>query len=238
MKAMIFAAGLGTRLGSLTEDKPKAMVEVNGRPMLEHVVEYLTSYGIRDIVVNVHHYGWLIFDFLKQKNNFGIHIEISDESNELLDTGGGLIKAAHFFADGKPFVAHNVDVLSKTNLNEVLKVHQQKEALATLVVKQRSTSRYLLCDAPGNIAGWRNVKTGEEILARSSEEYAEVAFSGIQIIDPKLFACNRLSGKFSLTQMYLELAKSETIASYMDKGVWFDLGRPENITEAETTFFD
>jgi NDP-sugar pyrophosphorylase family protein len=237
MKAMIFAAGLGTRLGTLTECKPKALVEVNGKPMLEHVIEYLKRYGIRDIIVNVHHFGSLIIDFLKKNNNFGIHIEISDESNELLDTGGGLIKANHFFADGKPFVVHNVDVLSRTKLDEVLKFHDQKEALATLVVKHRTTSRYILCDAAGNIAGWRNTKTGEEIIAKPSAEYIEVAFSGIQIIDPKLFEYNRLSGKFSLTDMYLTLAKSQTLATFIDDGLWFDLGKPENIREAETIFF-
>jgi MurNAc alpha-1-phosphate uridylyltransferase len=237
MKAIIFAAGLGTRLGTLTENKPKALVEVNGKPMLEHVVTYLKSFGIRDIIVNVHHFGPLLINFIKQKNNFGIHIEISDESDTLLDTGGGLIKASHFFADGKPFVAHNVDVLSTTNLNEVLKLHEKKNALATLVVKHRDTSRYLLCNAEGNISGWRNTKTGEEIIAKPSTEYSEVAFSGIQIIDPKLFECNHLTGKFSLTNMYLELAKTQTIASYLDKGLWFDLGKPENITEAESTFF-
>ena len=155
----------------------------------------------------------------------------------MLDTGGGLIKASHFFADGQAFVAHNVDVLSKTDLNQVLKVHRQMDALATLVVKHRKTSRYLLCDVAGNMAGWRNNKTGEEIIAKPSKAYEEVAFSGIQIIDPKLFGCNTLSGKFSLTKMYLELAKTETIATYTDKGLWFDLGKPENIKEAETTFF-
>jgi NDP-sugar pyrophosphorylase family protein len=237
MKAMIFAAGLGTRLGFLTENKPKALVEVNGKPMLQHVVEYLQRYGIREIIVNVHHFGPLINDFIKQKASFGIHIEISDESNELLDTGGGLIKASHFFADGKPFVAHNVDVLSKTNLNEVLKAHEQSNALATLVVKNRSTARYFLSNTDGNICGWRNTKTGEEIIAKPSADYLEVAFSGIQIIDPKIFGCNTLSGKFSLTKMYLELAKAYTIATYKDEGLWFDLGKPENIKEAESVFF-
>jgi NDP-sugar pyrophosphorylase family protein len=237
MKAMIFAAGLGTRLGTLTESKPKALVEVNGKSMLEHVVEYLKSFGILDIIINVHHFGSLIIDFIREKNDFGIHIDISDESDELLDTGGGLIKASHFFADGKPFIAHNVDVLSKTNLNEVLKLHEQKKALATLVVKHRNTSRYLLCDEEGNISGWRNTKTGEEIIVKHSTAYTEVAFSGIQIIDPKVFECNMLEKKFSLTNMYLELAKTRTIATYQDKGLWFDLGKPENITEAESTFF-
>lgn len=235
---MIFAAGLGTRLGSLTDNKPKALVEVNGKPMLQHVVEYLQRYGITEIMVNVHHFGPLIIDFIKQKESFGMHIEISDESNELLDTGGGLIKASHFFRDGKPFVAHNVDVLSKTNLNEVLKVHEQSNALATLVVKNRSTARYFLSNADGNICGWRNTKTGEEIIAKPSADYLEVAFSGIQIIDPKIFDYNVvLSGKFSLTKMYLELARTYTIATYKDNGLWFDLGKPENIKEAESVFF-
>jgi NDP-sugar pyrophosphorylase family protein len=237
MKAMIFAAGLGTRLGTLTESKPKALVEVNGKPMLEHVIEYLTSFGIRDIIVNVHHFGPLIIDFIAQKENFGINIEISDERDELLDTGGGLLKASHFYADGNPFVAHNVDVLSKTDLNKVFKLHDQMDVLATLVVKKRITARYLLCDEEGTISGWRNTKTGEEIIAKSSVVNTEVAFSGLQIIDPKIFEYNKLTGKFSLTKMYLELAKNHAIATYLDKGLWFDLGKPENIAEAESVFF-
>jgi NDP-sugar pyrophosphorylase family protein len=238
MKAMIFAAGLGTRLGTLTKCKPKALVEVNGKPMLEHVVEYLKSNDIKEIIINVHHFADLIVDFIRQKNNFGIQIEISDESKELLDTGGGLIKASHFFSDVKPFVAHNVDVLSETDLNYVFHKHTLCNALATLVVKKRNTSRYLLCDDDGLICGWRNIKTGEEIMVKPANMLSEVAFSGIQVIDPKIFNYNRLSGKFSLTKMYLNLAKTHNICTYSDDGLWFDLGKPENIIEAESTFLN
>lgn len=237
MKAMIFAAGLGTRLGPLTNSMPKALVEVNGKAMLEHVVEYLKSFGIRDVIINIHHFGNLIKEFITQKQQFGINIEISDESDELLDTGGGLLKAAHFFNDGRPFVAHNVDVLSKTDLNKVIEHHKQSAALATLVVKKRNTARYFLCDESGSICGWRNTKTGEEIIVKPANPVSEFAFSGIQIVDPKIFAVNKLTGKFSLTKMYLDLAGKYPIGTYKDDGLWFDLGKPENIIEAESKFF-
>ncbi len=234
---MIFAAGLGTRLGKLTETKPKALVEVNGKAMLEHVVEYLKSYGVNEIIINVHHFSGMILEFIKQKNSFNIHIEISDESNELLDTGGGLVKAAHFFSDGKPFVAHNADVLSTTNLNEALLLHHHLKPLATLVVKHRISTRYLLADTQGKLCGWRNTKTGEEIIAVQHHHLSEVAFSGIQIIDPMIFHQDLPEGKFSLTKMYLGLAQHHRIATFVDDGLWFDLGKPENISEAESLFF-
>jgi len=238
MKAMIFAAGLGTRLGSLTETRPKALVEVYGKTMLEQVVEYLKGFGIGDIIINTHHFGDMITEFVRKKNHFGIHIEFSDERDELMDTGGGLIKASHFFKDGKPFIAHNVDVLSKTDLNKLLEQHNNSNALATLVVKKRNTSRYLLTDKKGFICGWRNTKTSEEIVVKEADELNDIAFSGIQLIDPEVFNYNKLFGKFSLTKMYLELAKTQNIGTYIDEGPWFDLGSPENITEAESSFFN
>ena len=151
MKAMIFAAGLGTRLGKLTETKPKALIEVNGKPMLEHVVDYLKSYGVNEIIINVHHFAGMIQEFIKQKNSFGIDIKISDESDQLLDTGGGLVKASHFFMDGKPLVAHNADVLSTTDLNQAMMLHNHLKPMATLVVKKRNSSRYLLVDKQGKL---------------------------------------------------------------------------------------
>jgi len=237
MKAMILAAGLGTRLGKLTEEIPKALVKVNGKPMLEHVVDYLKSYGINEIVVNVHHFGEQVIDFLQKKKNFGIRIEISDERDMLLDTGGGLMKASWFFDDGKPFLVHNVDVLSKTDLNKLEKYHTLNKELATLVVKKRETARYFLIDKNQVLCGWRNKKSGDEIIVRYAEKLTEVGFSGIQLINPAVFELCKKTGKFSLTEMYLALADEHKIVAYNDSALWFDMGRPENIVEAERSFF-
>ncbi len=237
MKAMILAAGMGTRLGPLTADKPKALVEVNGKPMLEHVVENLKSYGINEIIVNIHHFGGMVVDFLKQNNNFGIRIEVSDERELLLDTGGGLLKASGFFDDGKPFLVYNVDVLSKIDLHKLEKYHVLNKELATLVVKKRETSRYLLIDKNQWLCGWRNKKTGDEIIVRYADKLSEVAFSGIQILNPEVFELCKKTGKFSLTELYLDLAEERKIVAYNDNTLWFDLGKPENIEEAERNFF-
>lgn len=238
MKAMILAAGLGTRLGALTADKPKALVEVNGKPMLEHVVENLKSYGITEIIVNVHHFGGQIIDFLKQNNNFGIRIEVSNESDALLDTGGGLMKASYFFDDGKPFLVHNVDVLSRTDLHKLEIYHTHIKSLATLVIKKRETSRYLLVDKYQLLCGWKNTKTGEKIVVRYGEKLTEAAFSGIQILNPAIFKLCTKKGKFSLTELYLDLAAEHKIVVYNDCALWFDLGKPENIEEAEKSLFN
>ncbi|HNW69792.1 MAG TPA: nucleotidyltransferase family protein [Bacteroidales bacterium] len=237
MKAMILAAGLGTRLGTLTEKMPKALVNVNRKPMLEHVIEYLKSYGVNEIIVNVHHFGDQVIDFLQKKNNFDMRIEISDERDMLLDTGGGLMKASWFFDDGKPFLVHNVDVLSKTDLNKLEKYHTLNKELATLVVKKRETARYFLIDKSQVLCGWRNKKSGEEIIVRYSEKLSEVGFSGIQLINPEVFELCKKTGKFSLTALYLELAEEHKIVAYNDSALWFDMGRPENIVEAEQKFF-
>jgi len=237
MKAMILAAGLGTRLGKLTEEMAKALVKVNGKPMLEHVVDYLKSYGINEIIVNVHHFGEQVIDFLQKKENFGIRIEISDERGSLLDTGGGLMKASWFFDDGKPFLVHNVDVLSKTDLNKLEKYHTLNKELATLVVKKRETARYFLIDKNQVLCGWRNKKSGDEIIVRYAEKLTEVGFSGIQLINPAVFELCKKTGKFSLTEMYLALAEEHKIVAYNDSALWFDMGRPENIVEAERSFF-
>lgn len=237
MKAMILAAGLGTRLGELTEEMPKALVKVKGKPMLEHVVENLKSFGIAEIIVNVHHFGEQVMDFLQKKKNFGIRIEISDERDILLDTGGGLMKASWFFDDSKPFLLYNVDVLSRIDLHKLEKFHVLNKELATLVVKNRVTSRYFLIDKNQWLCGWRNKKTGEEIIARYADKLSEVAFSGIQMINPDIFRLCKKTGKFSLTEMYLELAEEHKIVAYNDSALWFDMGRPENIVEAEKSFF-
>ncbi|MEI6122819.1 MAG: nucleotidyltransferase family protein [Bacteroidota bacterium] len=237
MKAMIFAAGFGTRLGSLTATKPKALVEVNGKPMLEHVVDYLKKYSITDVIINVHHFAEMIFDYVKQRNQFDLNIAFSDESEQLLDTGGGLMKAAWFFNNSDPFILHNVDILSQTNLQDVVAKHIKSHALSTLVTKNRVTSRYLLLDSEGTLCGWKNNNTGEQIIVKDATPLTELAYSGIQVVNPKIFSLYNKSGRFSLTPMYLELAKTNLITTYQDDGLWFDLGKPESIKEAEAVFF-
>lgn len=236
MKAMILAAGMGTRLGTLTAEKPKALVEVNGRTLLEHVVENLKSFGVKEIIINVHHFGGQIIDFLKQKNYFGIRIEISDERDALLDTGGGLMKASYFFDDGKPFLVHNVDVLSHIDLHKLEIYHACIRSLATLVVKHRETSRYFLVDKYQLLCGWKNKKTGEKMVVRYGEKLTEAAFSGIQILSPEIFRLCNKKGAFSLTEMYLDLAAENKIVAYNDGSLWFDLGKPDNIAEAVKHF--
>ncbi|MCF8297025.1 MAG: nucleotidyltransferase family protein [Saprospiraceae bacterium] len=235
MKAMIFAAGLGTRLQPITNNIPKALVELKGTPLLEIVIKKLISFGFDEIIVNVHHFADLVTDFLKTKNNFGIKIEISYEQDLLLDTGGGLKKASWFFNDSKPFLVYNVDVLSDIDLQDFYNFHIQSKSLATLAVRNRETSRYLLFNKENILCGWKNIKTGEIILARSNEKnLTPIAFSGIQIIDPKIFKFINQDGKFSIINSYLELAKKHKISAYNhDDTIWMDLGKIENLIEAE-----
>lgn len=197
MKAMIFAAGLGTRLQPFTGHLPKAMVPVGGVPMLERVVNRLMEFGVREIIINVHHFPDQIIDFLLSKNNFGIHIEISDERDLLLDTGGGLKKAAGFFDDGKPFILHNVDVLSNISLREMLALHHAENALTTLAVSNRDSSRYFLFDEKMRLCGWEHTGKAEVRLARDCRiKPLRFAFSGIHIISPEIFSLMTETGRF------------------------------------------
>ncbi|MFA4851294.1 MAG: nucleotidyltransferase family protein [Bacteroidales bacterium] len=235
MKAMIFAAGLGTRLKPITDNKPKALVEVNGKPLLEHVISRLQKYGYSDIIINIHHFAEQIKDFLKHKNNFGIHIEISDESDELLDTGGGLKKALWFFNDGMPFLVHNVDVLSDVDLESFYQSHIQSNSIATLAVRQRKTSRYFLFDDMLSLCGWKNTNTGEiKISKGNSDALIPLAFSGIQVLSPEIFELINETGKFSMIDVYLRLATYNRITGFRhNTGYWYDLGKPDSIRDAE-----
>ncbi len=232
-KAMIFAAGLGTRLRPLTNDRPKAMVEVNGKTLLEINIRKLVDFGCTDIVVNVHHFADLVIDFLKE-NDFGANIVISDERDELLETGGGLKKAAPFL-QGEPFLVHNVDILSDVNLKALWEHHKKNKALVTLVTRKRNTSRYLLFDENNILHGWTNVKEGIVRQKRPTEkDLFYRAFSGIQIIDPKIFSLFRREGKFSIIDTYLDVAKNHLIQGLdHSDGVWLDVGKPESLKEAE-----
>jgi len=234
MKAMVFAAGLGTRLYPITKDRPKALAEVNRITLLEHNIRFIAEQGFDEIIVNVHHFADKVIDFLKSKNNFGLQIEVSYEE-ELLDTAGGLAKAADFF-DDEDFLLYNVDVVSNINLQDMLIHHQKNSAIATLAVRDRKTSRYLLFDEKTHLAGWRNKNTGEEILIGEKsyvENLHEFAFSGIHIISPKMLPLLGEVRKHSLTPFYLEIAKQNTIAAYEhNNDSWFDCGKPETLAQA------
>ena len=231
MKAMILAAGLGTRLRPLTDDRPKALVEVAGKTLLEITLQRLASFGIRDVIVNVHHFADMVVAYLKKNNNFGVRIEISREE-VLLDTGGGLKKAGWFFAaDGEPFILHNVDVISTIDLGRMVRFHQENRALATVAVQERETSRYLLFDQDGRLRGRR---TPRAELARGSEKLLALAFSGVHVISPRLLGMMSEEGAFSIIDAYLRLAgQGESILAFRaDEYYWRDLGKPENVLRA------
>jgi len=233
MKAMIFAAGLGTRLYPITKDRPKAMAEVNGVTLLEHNIRFIAAQGFDEIIVNVHHFADKVINFLKSKDNFGLNIEVSHET-ELLDTAGGLAKAAHFFGD-EDFLLYNVDVVSNIDLRKMLQHHQNNKAIATLAIRNRATSRYLLFNENQHLVGWRNKNTGEEILVgqQNKESLKEFAFSGIHIISPQMLSLLGEIRKHSLTPFYLQIAKENTIAGYEhDADSWFDCGKPETLAQA------
>ena len=235
MKAMIFAAGLGTRLRPLTETIPKALVEVNGVPLLEIVIRRLQKYGVDGIIINVHHLAEHILDFLKQHKYFGIEIHISDETEQLLDTGGGLKKAAWFFNDHLPFLVHNVDILSDINLQALYQFHfRHPQALVTLAVTHRNSTRCLLFDQKGVLCGWENRETHEVKMARptSSSTYP-LAFSGIHVISPTIFSLMPKEKVFSIIDIYLRAAATETILAFQhDHTLWLDVGKRNNLSQA------
>jgi NDP-sugar pyrophosphorylase family protein len=226
MKAMILAAGLGTRLKPITDSIPKALVVVNGKSLLEQSLDHLRKYGIIEVIINVHHFSKQVIDYLELHNNFDMEITISDESGELLDTGGGLKKASWFFRDGGPFLLRNVDVVSDLDLEKLKDYHDRNHGLVTLVVRERVTSRYLLFDKDLQLCGWENTKTGEKKSTRMVNEYKNLAFSGIQMIDPGIFDLVTETGKFSLTELYLRLSSENKIVGFIDKdSYWRDAGK-------------
>ncbi|MCK4288729.1 MAG: nucleotidyltransferase family protein [Bacteroidales bacterium] len=235
MKAMILAAGIGSRLRPITDTKPKALVEINKIPLLEIVIKRLISFGFDEIIINTYHFADQILNFLNQKINFNIEIEISNESKKLLGTGGGLKKAAWFFDDGNPFLLHNVDVISNIDLNDLISFHIKSGSIATLAVKNRQTSRYLLFDDKKLLCGWENKKTGEKIISRKSKsKLYPMAFSGIHVIDPVIFNFKKMEGSFSIIDFYLQISKEHKISGYEhNDSYWFDVGKKENLAEIE-----
>ena len=243
MKAMIFAAGLGTRLKPITDTLPKALVPVGGRTLLEHVVTRLAEQGFDEQIINVHHHADQIIEFLREKKNFGIRIEISDEREMLLDTGGGIRKAAHFFNDGEPFLVHNVDILSDADLRGLYETHKEHGSDATLLVKERETSRYIYFDEGNRLKGWKNLKTGEEKSPFSDFNPAhnnKFAFSGIHVISPKIFTLmEHYPEKFPIMDFYIENAGRAEIRCHVNNQLkMIDVGKLESLKEAEEHFRD
>lgn len=237
MRAMILAAGLGTRLRPLTDDRPKALVEVAGHTLLEITLRRLQQFGIREVIVNVHHFADMVVDYLKKNDNFGMRIEISRE-DVLLDTGGGLKKAVWFFLENghadEPFLLHNVDVLSTIDFRSMAEFHKQDGALATLAVQERKTSRYLLFDERQQLCGRRGGHDQAPEIVRPSKKTQALAFSGVHIISPRFLPMMTEDGVFSIINSYLRLAgRGEKIMAFRaDEYYWRDLGKPENVAQA------
>lgn len=243
MKAMIFAAGLGSRLKPFTDSHPKALAVVNGKTLLERNIVYLQKFGITEVIVNVHHFADQIVEAIEKNNGWGSTITISDEREEVLETGGGLKKAAWYFEGRKAFVVMNVDILTDLDLMEMIRSHEQEKPLATLAVTQRRSSRYFLFDTYDALCGWRNLQTEEEKpadLKDTHEDYEllkEKAFSGIHVISPYIFSLIKQEGKFSMVDVYLDLMKKNRINSFDHTGgILLDVGKPESILKAEALF--
>lgn len=235
MKAMILAAGLGTRLKPFTDNHPKALAVVDNIPILLRNIDYLRSFGIEEIVINVHHFADQIIDFIKENNI--PNILISDETAIVLETGGGLKKASNLLEDSNPFMLMNVDILTDLDLGKMIAFHQEKNPLATLGVSKRESSRCFLFNEMNELSGWRNKNTNEEKISKTEAAYNEFAFSGIHVINPSIFKLMKQEGKFSMVDVYLELAKTETILGYDHTGCHLiDVGKPESILKAETIF--
>ncbi len=233
MKAMIFAAGLGKRLGSITESIPKALVDINGKTALRRAVEKCSVAGFSDIIINVHHFAGMVEDEVKKLNAEGFRISVSDEREKLLENGGGLYKARKFFKN-EPFLLYNVDIISDLDLSALFNLHLEKKGLATLAVRHRKGKRFLLVDKNGQLRGWRNVATGEQILAGVSSDKGldEIAFSSMHIVEPEIFSYMN-DGIYSMIDLYLKLATDHKIFTLKhDEGYWVDVGTPENLGEA------
>lgn len=229
MKAMIFAAGLGRRLGHITENIPKALVDINGKTALQRAVERCNEYGFDDIIINVHHFADLVEKEVENLNSRGYNVSVSDEREKLLENGGGLYKARGFF-DKRPFLLYNVDIISDFDLSLLYDLHKKKKGLATLAVRHRPGKRFLLIDNHGQLRGWRNIFTGEQIPADlNSSGLSELAFSSMHIVDPEIFEYMH-EGIYSMIDLYLKLVSSHNIYTIThDEGYWIDMGTPESL---------
>jgi NDP-sugar pyrophosphorylase family protein len=232
MKAMIFAAGMGRRLGNITETIPKALVDINGKTALRRAVEKCSVAGFDEIIINVHHFADMVEKEVQKLNREGFKVSVSDERDGLLENGGGLYKARHFFSK-ESFLLYNVDIISDLDLPSLYKLHIQKKGLATLAVRHRKGKRFLLVDHDGQLRGWRNIATGEQILAgvKSDTGLDEIAFSSMHVVEPEIFDYMH-DGIYSMIDLYLRLAADHNIYTLKhDEGYWIDVGTPESLEE-------
>lgn len=237
MKAMIFAAGLGTRFKPWTDKHPKALALVNGKSLLQRNVEYLQQYNIKEVVVNVHHFSNQVIDALKKNNGWGSHISISDETDEVLETGGGLLKAKNLLQNDEPFITLNADFLTNLDINNLLAFHKNKEALISFGITNRKTSRNFLFDEDNRLCGWRNSVTGQEKIAIPKKNLKEMAYSCVVVFNPQIFEFIPQRGKFSLVDTYLSLAAAHPIYGFDHSGdKLVDVGKPESVAIAERLF--
>ncbi|MGB5847557.1 MAG: nucleotidyltransferase family protein [Ignavibacteriaceae bacterium] len=236
MRAMILAAGLGTRLQPLTDNLPKALVKIRDKTLLEIAIYNLVGNGFNKIIINVHHFAEQVINFIEQ-NNFGADISISDERDKLLDTGGGLKKASQFFKDGKPFLLYNVDIISDLNLQTLYQANIKSNSIATLTVRKRESSRYLLFNSENILCGWKNTKSEELISSCSIDLLNEFAFSGIQIINPEIFSLMPDNDVFSMIDLYLDIMRDNKVIAHIDNdSFWLDVGKVESLKIAEENF--
>ena len=236
MKAMIFAAGMGTRLKPFTDNHPKALAQVNGVPLLERNIKYLQSYGINDFVINIHHFGGQILAFLAENDNFGANIEISNESDELLETGGGLLFARRFLENEKTFLIMNVDILTDLNITNFINIHELKGGMITLAVSDRDSTRKLMFNDKMYLKGWRNLTTNKKTVVGGIFKLRELAFSGVHCVNSEIFGKITRTGKFSIVDEYLDLMKEDIIIGYQHTANLIDVGKPESVAEAEKLF--
>ena len=234
MKAMIFAAGYGSRLKPITNKVPKALVKIGDQVLLGLIIQKLINYGYNQIIINIHHFADQIISYLKENNNFNIEIAISDERDELLDSGGGLKKASWFFQKNETCLLHNVDILSDIDLTKMLDYHKKIDAIATLAVRNRDTKRYFLFNNNMQLKGWKNKATNEiKYVEKLELHLQEFAFSGIHIIEPELIETMTGKGKFSIIEQYLKIAQHNKIVGYDHTNTkWMDIGKPESIVKA------
>ena len=237
MKAMIFAAGLGTRFKPWTDSHPKALALVNGKSLLQLNIEYLQQYSITDVVLNVHHFADQVIESVLKNKGWGSNIMISDESHELLETGGGLLHAKNLLQDGEPFITLNADFLTNLNIDKLIAYHKNKKALISFGITNRKTSRYFLFDEDNRLCGWRNTNTGEEKISIAKNDLKEMAYSCVVIFQPEIFELIPQRGKFSLVETYLSLAANHLIYGYDHSGdKLVDVGKPESVAIAEKLF--
>ena len=235
-KALIFAAGKGTRLKPFTDSHPKALALVNDVPLLERNIKYLQSFGVTEFVINVHHFGEQIVEFLEKNNHFEAKIDISDEKDELLETGGGLLFAQKYLENEENFLIMNADILTDLNIHELVKFQETHLPLATLAVSDRNSSRKLFFNSEMVLKGWMNKNSGETKMAEFNNDFKELAFSGIHCINSSIFDKIKRRGKFSIMEEYLDLMFENNILGFQHEAKLIDVGRPESVIEAEKYF--